>query len=245
MANRTAIICGVTGGIGQVVAKKMIAEKVEVCGIYNNQNKAKELEAILGADSLFLYLMDLADTESVKIGFKKLLSEHPQINAVVFSVSHPIEYKPIMESTWQDYTKHFNLQLRGIFNVVQSLSEQIKSGQGIKFIILLTEACFGKPPAGMSHYVSAKYALMGMAKSMAVELAKYNCTVNFISPGMVQTDLINNFPAKLVEMQAANNPLKRIATPEDVAKVALFLAQEDSGYLNGVNITVNGGQVML
>lgn len=245
MIKKTAIICGITGGIGQEVAKQMLAEEIEICGVYNNQNKIKELTEKLGMDNISLYRVDLTNSGETASEFKKIITKHPNIDVVVFSVSQPIEYKPIMESTWQDYTRHLDLQLKGIYNVVQSLIGQIKSGHGIKFIILLTEACLGKPPAGMSHYVSAKYALLGMAKTMIVELAKYNCTVNLVSPGMVQTDLISSFPAKLVEMQAENNPLKRIASSVDVANVVLFLSREESGYLNGVNITVNGGQVIL
>jgi len=167
MKNKTAIICGVTGGIGQEVAKQMLIEKIEVCGIYNNQNKVKELTEKLGMNSLSLYQIDLTDTESADVGFRKLLAEHPNVDIVVFSVSRLIEYRPILESTWLDYNKHLDLQLKGIYNVVQNLTKQIKNGRGIKFIILLTEACFGRPPAGMSHYVSAKYALLGIAKTMA------------------------------------------------------------------------------
>ena len=132
-----------------------------------------------------------------------------------------------------------------MFNVIKSMKEHIKTKQKTKFVIVLTEYCTGKPPSGLSDYVTAKYALMGLAKSMSAELAKYNCTVNMVSPGMVKTKLISNLPPKLVEMTADNNPLKRIAEPSDVAKVILFLSGEGSDYLNGVNILVNGGGVML
>lgn len=85
---------------------------------------------------------------------------------------------------------------------------------------------------------------MGMAKSMAVELAKYNCTVNMVSPGMTSTNLISNLPQKLIEITAANNPLGRIARPKDVANVVLFLASDEAEYINGTNILVNGGGIM-
>lgn len=245
MEKKTIVICGITGGIGQEIAKQMLTEKNNVCGVYNNQDKIERLEEKLGTTGLSLFKIDLMDAESTAVGFEKLISKHPRIDVVVFSVSLPIEYKPILDSVWRDYARHLDLQLKGIYNIVQNLVKQIKSGQGIKFIILLTDACIGKPPAGMSHYVSAKYALLGMAKTMAVEFAKYNCTVNLVSPGMVQTDLISVFPAKLIEIQSENNPLKRIASPIDVANVVLFLSQDESNYLNGVNITVNGGQVIL
>ena len=76
------------------------------------------------------------------------------------------------------------------------------------------------PPASLSDYITAKYGLMGLCKSLAVELAKYNCTINMISPGMTKTDLLSNLPPKLIEMTALQNPLKRIASVKDVANVA-------------------------
>jgi 3-oxoacyl-[acyl-carrier protein] reductase len=86
---------------------------------------------------------------------------------------------------------------------------------------------------------------MGFAKTMAVELAQYGCTVNSISPGMVDTALLKDMPHKLIELTAHNNPLKRIASPEDISNVVSFLASDETDYLNGVNIPVNGGGVIL
>ena len=80
---------------------------------------------------------------------------------------------------------------------------------------------------------------------LAVELAEYNSTVNMLSPGMVDTKLIENLPPKLIEMTAYQNPLKRIGTTTDIAKVVSFLASEESDYINGVNIPVNGGNILL
>jgi NAD(P)-dependent dehydrogenase (short-subunit alcohol dehydrogenase family) len=80
---------------------------------------------------------------------------------------------------------------------------------------------------------------------MAVELAAFGSTVNCVSPGMVKTELLEHFPVRLVEATAAQNPLRRLATPEEVANVVGFLASSKAGYLNGVNLTVNGGSVML
>lgn len=245
MSKKTIIICGVSGGIGQEVAKKFLANGDQVCGIYHDKEKFESLRDGLGRNNLDLYQMDLVDDQSVGVGFKNLLEKHKEIDAVVFSVSCAIGYKPILDADWQDYSKHVDLQLKGLYLIIKNLKEQVKSGRGIKFVILLTEACIGKPPAGLSPYVSAKYSLMGMAKSMAVELAKYKCTVNMVSPGMVQTDLIKNFPPKMIELQGMSNPLGRIAEPADVANLIYFLVQEEAKYINGANITVNGGQVLL
>lgn len=245
MNQKTALVLGGNGGIGLEVANSMLNAGFRVCAAYhNNKDKLEKLQ-ISNRKQLSIYQFNLPDERSVKLAFGKMIEEHSKIDVVVYSVASPIKNKHILNADWADFNEHLELQAKGLFHIVQCLKEQIKSGYKTKFVIISTEYCIGKPPAGLSHYISARYSLLGLAKSMAVELAKYNCTVNIISPGMVDTGLISNLPPKLVEMTAESNPLKRIATPKDVANVALFLSSEKSDYLNGVNITVNGGGVML
>jgi len=245
MDKRVALVLGGTGGIGQEIIKLLLKEGMDVCSTYHNQEKRDESLQGLSKETVSLYKMDLSDKTSVDRAFGEILKKHERIDTVVFSVTLPIENKPILKMEWEDFEKHINLQVGGLFNVVRNLKGQIRTKHKTKFIIILTEYCIGKPPSGLAHYVTAKYSLMGFAKSMAGELAKYNSTINMISPGMVNTDLLSKLPPKLVELTAENNPLKRIAVPKDVAGVVLFLAGENSDYLNGVNIAVNGGGVMM
>ncbi len=245
MNEKVAIVLGGSGDIGLGIIKLLVNKDIKVCATYHkNKNKLEKLQES-NKNYISIYQMDLSDENSIKNAFQQIFKEHKQIDIVVFSVTHPIKNKNILNLEWGDFEEHLNLQIKGMFYVVKNLREQIQTKHKTKFIILLTEYCIGKPPAGISHYIAAKYCLMGLAKSMAVELAKYNCTVNMVSPGMVETDLLSNLPPKLIELTAESNPLKRIATPKDVANVVLFLSSDDSDYLNGVNITVNGGGVML
>lgn len=233
--NKVACIIG-SGGIGKTVAQKMTKEGWRVYATYYDKKPKIPGINILQAD--------VTSIDSVAKAVSQIILTEKKVDAVVFSVSAPIENKPLISLQWDDYSKHMDVQMKGLFNVVDALKKQVKQKNKIKFIILLTEYCLGKPPASLSHYITAKYALMGMAKSMAVELAKYNCTVNMVSPGMTSTDLIANLPQKLIEITAAANPLKRIATPEDVANVVVFLATDEANYINGANILVNGGGTM-
>lgn len=245
MSEKVALVVGGSGGIGLEIIRTLIDAGIKVCATYyNNKKKLEELQISIKKKFSF-YQMDLSDENSVKKTFNQITKEHNHLDIVVLSATCPIKNKQILNMQWKDFEEHLQLQAKGLFHVVQNLKAQIEAKHKTKFIIILTEYCIGKPPAGLSHYVAAKYCLMGFAKSMAVELAKYNCTVNMISPGMVDTDLILYLPPKLVELTAENNPLKRIATPKDVANVVLFLSSDASDYLNGVNITVNGGGVML
>jgi 3-oxoacyl-[acyl-carrier protein] reductase len=245
MNEKVALVLGGNGGIGLEVIKSLAGKGINVCATYHSNKK--DLEKLQGSNKgkVSSYQMDLSDEASINNAFDEISKEYNKIDIVVFSVTPPIKNKQILKMEWKDFQEHLDLQIKGLFYVIQNLKDQLEAKHKTKFIILLTEYCIGKPPAGLSHYVSAKYCLRGFAKSMAIEFAKYNCTVNMISPGMVDTNLISNLPPKLVEITSESNPLKRIAKAKDVANVVLFLSSEDSDYLNGVNITVNGGGIML
>ncbi len=245
MKKNIGVVFGATGGIGSQIVKKMLEKGMHVCAIHNRDSKIKGFKEEFSQKDVSLFNIDLMDKKSIQKGMSSIIEAHGAISSIVFSVSLPIKNKSILLSSEEDIEDHIKLQVLGMFHIIKSLKDFIKSVGGIRFVVLLTEACIGKPPAGMSAYVTAKYALMGFAKSMAVELSKYSCTVNMISPGMVDTELIAGFPSKLIEITATKNPLQRIAKPDDVANAVLFLISDESRYLNGTNITVNGGGIMV
>ena len=242
MSKKTALVIGGSGGIGSEIALRLLQDGFRVTATYHS-NKG-QIEVNHHEDMAF-YEMNLLDGNSINSAIGKICKDSGKIDVVVFSATIQTRNKNILNMQWQDFEEHINLQIKGIFNILQNMKEQIKGKHKTKFIVILTEYCIGKPPSGISDYVTAKYALMGFAKAMAAELAKYNCTFNMVSPGMVDTKLISSLPPKLVEMAAESNPMKRIAMPGDIAKVVSFLSSDDSDYLNGVNIPVNGGGVLL
>lgn len=243
MDKKIALVIGGSGGIGLETARCLSENGFMALATYYTWKG--DLADVKEKNGIKFYEMNLLDEKSITSAFKNIYKDYGKIDVVVFSVTSQTKNKNLLNMQWKDFEEHINLQIRGLFNAIQNMREQIKEKHKTKFIIILTEYCTGKPPSGLSDYITAKYALMGFAKSMGAELAKHNCTVNMVSPGMVDTKLISNLPPKLVEMTAENNPLKRIAAPSDVAKVILFLSSEGSDYLNGVNIMVNGGGVML
>ena len=96
----------------------------------------------------------------------------------------------------------------------------------------------------MSHYVVGKYSLLGLAKSLSVELANNGITVNSISPSMVDTPLIEKFPTKLKEISAKQNPLGRLVKPDEIASAALFLCSKDSDFISGENFLITGAETL-
>lgn len=244
MDKKVAVVVGGSGGIGSAVVKALQKKGMTVCFTYHrNKKTAEELES--SCAGAIGYAMDVMDERSVRGVFGKILTRHAGIHVVVYSVVSPITNKNILATNWNDHEDHYRMQVKGFWDVVQTLKEPIQTKKGLKFVVIATEYCIGKPPAGLSHYVQAKYALLGLAKAMVADLGRYQCTVNVIAPGMVDTPLLAPLPSKLIEMTAENNPLKRIATPEDVANVVAFLSDDASGYLNGALVTVNGGSTLL
>lgn len=240
---KIALVIGGSGGIGRAIVRRFLKEGMQVAATYRSYEKLAELQQEFKESSVAWYKLDFLD-DSISI-FGEIRKAFPLIDVVVFGPTLPTPHTPLIKVPWQDIEAHLKVQLHGMYTVVAHFKNQLQEKYPARFIVLLTEYCLGKPPSGLAPYVAAKYALMGFAKAMAVELARYGSTVNMVSPGMVRTGLLLGVPPKLIEMNAAQNPLKRIATPDDVANVVSFLISDQSNYLNGAHITVNGGGMML
>ena len=244
-AKKTVLIIGGSGGIGSAAARTLVDAGFRVCITYfSDTARARKVIASFPRGAVQGYPMDAADETSVRVAMADLRTAYPVIDAVVFAPTKPVTRKPLELLTVADYRAHLDLQVGGMLSVARNLLPQLKAKHPIKFIVVLTEYCIGKPPVGLSDYVTAKYALMGLSKTMAVELARYGATCNMVSPGLTDTELLKGVPPKFIEMAAFANPMRRIGAPTDVAGVIAFLASDAAGYLNGAHITVNGGSVM-
>jgi NAD(P)-dependent dehydrogenase (short-subunit alcohol dehydrogenase family) len=242
MGKKLALILGGNGGIGSSAARKLIEEGVHVCATYhNNRDQIDKLQAEFSSDDITDYRCNSMNSEEITKTVSDIRASFGNIDVVVFTLTSSLKNGKLLDLEWSDYQGHFELQLKTLFHVTKALNEQMLAKHKTKFIVLLTEYCIGSPPKGLSHYVTSKYAAMGMAKAMAVELAQYGSTVNMISPGMVETPFLDSLPSKLIEITAYQNPLKRNAMPEDVSSAISYLASDQSDYLNGTNIVINGG----
>lgn len=131
-----------------------------------------------------------------------------------------------------------------MFNLAKAVVPIFEAQNHGKIITFTTQA-IETPSAGWLHYITAKAGLQGFSRALAVELAPKGITVNIVSPGMTDTDLIADIPEKSRLMVAAKAPLRRLAKPEDIAGTVSFLASSKADYITGETIRVNGGQVML
>ena len=146
--------------------------------------------------------------------------------------------------SWEDLQTHIDTNIRGMFNLAKEVVPIFEAQNQGKIIAFTTQAV-ETPSAGWLHYITAKSALQGFSRTLAIELAPKGITVNMVSPGMTDTELIADIPEKSRLIVAAKAPLRRLAKPEDIAGAVSFLASSRADYITGETIRVNGGQVML
>ncbi len=238
MSKEYVVVIGGTGGIGRAITEILPRDQWTVIS-----TTADTVSPSTSSGDSVLSL-DLRSDESIHAAFEKIYLTTEVVNALVFAASAPLVPAPLLETPWSVVEAHLAIQLKGFVSVLQELKPQIAKQQRTKIVLLLSQVCIGNPPPRLAGYVSAKYALWGYAKAAALELAPLGCTINIVSPGMVDTPLISVFPSKMKELSAMQNPRRRIASPNDVAGVVSFLLSDAAEYLNGAHITVNGGEQM-
>ena len=191
--NKVALVLGGNGGIGNSAVKRLLEDGFKVCTTYfKHKDKLKEMEIELGSNEISVFQCDVTNEDEVNKIISNINAAFGEIDVVVFAVTSALKNIRILKLDWDEYNSHFDIQIKPMFFVMKALSEQINAKYKTKFIVLLTEYCIGSPPKGLSNYVTSKYAAMGMAKTMAIELSQCNSTVNMISPGMVETSLLKN-----------------------------------------------------
>lgn len=229
-----ACVVGGSGGIGSAIVDALSRDYAHV---WNFDRVVKSPNNAIA--------IDVADPAAVSRAIGTMIDRDGTPTAVVFAPTAPLTPKSLNALQWADVDRHLQVSLRGFFTVFHELLPLITSGSPMRIVVLATEGVIGKPPSHMADYLAAKHALLGFAKSAALEVGKYGASVNVVSPGMTETSLLGALPAKLVEAAAAANPMRRNATPHDVAAAVRFLVSPEAAYVNGAHLTVNGGSVML
>lgn len=154
----------------------------------------------------------------------------------------PVENKRFTEISWSEAERQLNVQCRSLWQVLQAIMPKMSKAKFGNIVLILSSYTMNVPPKFLSAYVMAKYALMGFGKALVAEYAPKNIRVNMISPSMMETKFLQNLYGAIVEQSAHANPLKRNATPADVANLIEYLFSAKSAFITGANIPVTGGE---
>lgn len=240
LKGRTALVTGASRGIGKEIAIKF-AENGSFVGInyVSNEKGAEEtLRDIQSKDGDGVILKgDVSNPKDVEKIVKTLLNKTGQIdilvnNAGIYNRSY---FEDVSFEKWNEV---LSINLTGCFNICKDVIPHMKKGS--KIIFISSQLAF----KGSSHgadYATSKAGILGLMRSLSLELASKKINVNAVAPGTIDTDIIANYTEEMRRKRAEEIPLKRLGTPEDIANTCLFLASDLSDYITGETINVNGG----
>jgi 3-oxoacyl-[acyl-carrier protein] reductase len=244
---RVALVIGGTGGIGRSTCLQLAQDGFDVA-IHYNQNKelaGKIKDQIMAIGKRAIYVnADIRDFNQVQEMISTTVRKLDTITVLANCATAPIPNLKFLNLEWRIIQEHFDINVKGAFNIFKCVIPIMEQANYGKMINITTQA-IEKPNSEWLHYITAKSALHGFTKALAVELAPKGIRVNVVSPGMTDTELLVNIPEKVRLLTAAQTPLRSIAKPEDVAGAISYLASEKSDYVTGETIRVNGGQIMI
>ena len=245
---KTVLIIGASGGIGSSLAEKLAERGYNLAlHYYGNKEAVMNLKNKIKNENIKveIFQADITKLENIKALKSSFSRKFDSLTAIVNASTVKFANIEFSKLEWSDIQKHIDINIKGVFLLLQEFLPLLIENQNSSIVTINTQAIESSPPPQWLHYTTAKSALHGFTKSLAIELARYNIRVNAVSPGMTNTELISDIPAKAKLLVKAQTPLQRIAEPEDVANSICFLISNEASFLTGQTIRVNGGINML
>ena len=242
---KTALITGGSRGIGKAIALELSRNGYDIAINYRSGNDdletlKKEIES--NNVKCLMVKADVSDLESCQNMVQTIFAEFGSIDVLVNNAGITKDNLLIRMSE-EEFDSVINVNLKGTFNMSKSVA-QIMMKQRSGRIINLSSVIGIIGNAGQANYAASKAGIIGFTKSLAKELASRNILVNAVAPGFIDTDMTKVLSDELKENINKQIPLKRQGTAEEVAKVIKFLASEDSSYITGQVINIDGGMVI-
>ena len=242
---KVTIITGASGGIGKSVAQKVLEEGSKVVLVSRNKNKLKKTVEELGKnDNLIHMAADVSHESEVLSVIEQTLTAFDKIDNLINCAAIINDPTPFHLMTEDQWTNLMNVNLKGTFQPIKAvipLMIEQKSGNIINISSLLGIRAIPKVP--FSVYGVTKAGIIMLTKSIAVEYGQYNIRCNCIAPSTIRSPMMEPYlqDENAKRMLEGSFPLKRIGDPEDVANAILFLASDDSKWITGTVMTLDGG----
>jgi 3-oxoacyl-[acyl-carrier protein] reductase len=250
LAGRVAIVTGAASGIGLATLKIFAAEGARVAAWDRDADalEARLAEAgleDLGLDELGLdalgVAVDIADERSVEEALAQTLARFGRVDALAHyaGITRDALYYKLSLDAWDAVIR---VNLTGSFVVAKAVAQVMSEQRSGSIVLTSSRSAYGN--VGQANYSASKGGVISLTRTLALEVGRFGVRVNAIAPGFVETPMTGTVPAKLRDRAIAVTPLQRTAQPEEIARVALFLASDDSSFVTGQTINVDGGRTV-
>ena len=232
---KTALVLGGSGGIGSAIVQSLRTDyETVVVGYHDTKPKSNTETAVI----------DLTKPNASRKAVQKLLQEGFIFDTVIHAASPSITYQKFTTVPLTIFEQQYAVAVISFVAILQEIVPFMQKNNGGRIIAISSALAHNVPTSQLSFYISAKQALMGLCKALAVEFAPYHITVNTISPGVTDTAFLNTFPPQMKQLARAKIPLKELLEPRDIANCVKFLCSEQARMITGIDIPVAGGMVM-
>ncbi|GAK07488.1 3-oxoacyl-[acyl-carrier-protein] reductase [Geomicrobium sp. JCM 19038] len=245
LQGKKALVTGASRGIGRAIAIQLASLGADVAINYSgNQAKAEETKASCEAHGVRAITIqaDVSDETQVKEMFKTVTDEFERIDLLINNAGITRD-NLVMRMKSEDWDDVMNTNVKGVFLCSKAASRpMMKQREGVIVNIASVVGSIGNP--GQANYVAAKAGVVGLTKTLAKEFASRNIRVNAVAPGFIATEMTDELQDETKSALLEQIPLATLGEPEDVARVVSFLCGEDSRYMTGQTLHVDGGMYM-
>ena len=241
LKGKVAVVTGGTRGIGFATVKKFLENEAKVVLLGSKQETVekaiKELKQINSSYEVIGFYPNLSSKEEMDEVLKKVKEIYGHIDILINNAGISSKTK-IEDYSEEEYDKITNLNIKSVFNCSKEIIPYLKETKGVILNTSSMVSIYGQPSGVM--YPTTKFAVNGITKSLARELAPYGIRVNAVAPGIINTDMVAKLPKEIIEPLIKTIPFGRIGEPEDIANAFLFLSSNLSSYITGVILSVDG-----
>jgi 3-oxoacyl-[acyl-carrier protein] reductase len=241
LENKVAIITGGAGGIGLAAVKRFVEEGAKVAIVDYDQNLGEKVVAELGEQVAF-FPVDVSKQQQVKGMVTNVVDKFGEIDILVNNAGITRD-ATLAKMTDEDFDKVIQINLNGVYYCTQAVAPYMVS-QGYGKIISTSSVSGVYGNFGQTNYAATKAAIIGMTKTWAKELGRKGINVNAVAPGFTATSMVEKMPEKVLQQMQGITSLQRLGKPEDIANAYLFLASDESSYITGHVLHVDGGIMM-
>lgn len=244
--NRVALVTGGTGGLGSAICQRLARDNYTVLANYypplKDEAEAWRTRCLEQQLDIAIVAGDVTDVDSCQSMLNDIIAEHGRLDVLVNNagITRDATLKKLSAADWHAV---IDTNLSSLYNMCKPALESMQAN-GFGRIVNISSVNGQRGQFGQTNYSAAKAGVHGFSKALAQETARHGITVNTVSPGFIDTSMVDAIPEHIRNDIISAVPVGRIGQPDDIARAVRFLVDDENGYITGTELSVNGGLFM-